>query len=80
MALTLSNFYLLNQFTNCGFVFVKMCFETRYSSKPSLPNSLPIPDCLYPPHGACAKYGWKSLIHTVPSFNLLATRCAFQYL
>ena len=54
-----------------------MCFKVKYSSNPSLPSSLPIPDCLYPPHGACAKYGWKSLIQTVPSFNLLATRCAF---
>ena len=39
-------YYLLNQSTGSGLVFVRMCLLTKYSSNPSLPNSLPIPDCL----------------------------------
>ena len=45
----------LNQPDGPGAVFCQMCLASRYSSRPVIPSSRPIPDCLKPPHSACGR-------------------------
>ena len=46
---------------------------SKYSSKPNLPASRPIPECLYPPKGASGAKP-APLISTIPDLNFLARK------
>src|SRR5205807_1000330 len=54
------------------------CLVSVYSRSPSIPNSLPIPLCLYPPNGAFSEIRCHSLIQTVPALSRRATAIAFS--
>src|SRR5262249_48378646 len=55
-----------------------MCLICMYSRMPSMPNSRPIPLCLYPPKGAATDSMWYSLIHIVPVRTRFATSIALS--
>src|SRR5579862_7993397 len=50
------------------------CFVSINSCSPSMPNSLPMPLCLYPPNGAHSDSKCHSFTQTVPARN----RCAME--
>src|SRR5262249_40204621 len=54
-----------------------MCLICMYSRMPSMPNSRPMPLCLYPPKGAATDSMWYSLIHIVPVRTRFATSHRF---
>lgn len=61
------------------FGFTKRSYATpitalisRNSSNPCGPHSRPLPDCLYPPNGACMSPAWP-LIWTMPVRSFAAT-------
>ncbi len=53
-----------------------MYLVSRYSSMPSVPPSLPSPDCLTPPKGAATSESTPRLTPTIPVSSASATRSA----